>query len=125
VLVASQSLQEMRVIEELMHEEVARRDLSLRELQQQHKELRSSHAALQRKTVRPACEGEATSFTEQQRELDEDNVRMRWQADELAGQLEGMATGAERKFRRAPLPEVEDLDLSPWRSLQGGGESCY
>mmetsp|Transcript_38944 Transcript_38944/g.122847 ORF Transcript_38944/g.122847 Transcript_38944/m.122847 type:complete len:792 (-) Transcript_38944:2284-4659(-) len=101
--------EEMRVIEELMHEEVARRDLSLRELQQQHKELRSSHAALQRKT----------------RELDEDNVRMRWQADELAGQLEGMATGAERKFRRAPLPEVEDLDLSPWRSLQGGGESCY
>ena len=53
----------------------------------------------QRKTVRPACEGEAISFTEQQRELEEDNVRMRWQADELARQLEGMATGAERKVR--------------------------
>ena len=33
MLLASQSLQEMRVIEELMHEEVARRDLRLRELQ--------------------------------------------------------------------------------------------
>eukprot|EP00960_Hanusia_phi_P026141 746087-Hanusia_phi.AAC.14 len=64
-------------------------------------------------------EGGRASLTEQQRELEHENVGMRWQADDMAGQLEVMATGAGRKARherRAALPLVEDFDLSPSRA---------